>query len=408
MNKEKIRKYFYGSLAAFFVLGACIILIFLLMNKEQIQTGFQTLNTILTPIIYGAILAYLLAPIYNRTRCLAEKKLPIKWKKLSSTIATLVSFFVLSLILISLFYLLIPQLIESVMGIIEALPSNVDKLQIWLETLLQDNPQWEDMIMQYYEQAVEYLENWLTRVLVPNITGIIGGLSVGVINVLVLVKNIFIGLVVMVYLLNMKDKLLVQAKMIIYSAFSLPVANKLIKEGRFIHQVFGGFIIGKLIDSLIIGILSFFCLSIMNMPYTVLMSAIIGVTNIIPFFGPFIGAVPCVILVLLVNPIQCVYFVIYILLLQQFDGNILGPKILGDSTGLPSFWVLFSILLFSGIFGFVGMIIGVPTFAVMYSLIKELVEYLLKKKKLSPNSSEYEDLSHIEEEGNTYIHIERD
>lgn len=408
MNREKIRKYLYGSLAAFFVLGACIILIFLLMNKEQIQTGFQTLNTILTPIIYGAILAYLLAPIYNRTRCLAEKKLPIKWKKLSSTIATLVSFFVLSLILISLFYLLIPQLIESVMGIIEALPSNVDKLQIWLETLLQDNPQWEDMIMQYYEQAVEYLENWLTRVLVPNITGIIGGLSVGVINVLVLVKNIFIGLVVMVYLLNMKDKLLVQAKMIIYSAFSLPVANKLIKEGRFIHQVFGGFIIGKLIDSLIIGILSFFCLSIMNMPYTVLMSAIIGVTNIIPFFGPFIGAVPCVILVLLVNPIQCVYFVIYILLLQQFDGNILGPKILGDSTGLPSFWVLFSILLFSGIFGFVGMIIGVPTFAVMYSLIKELVEYLLKKKKLSPNSSEYEDLSHIEEEGNTYIHIERD
>lgn len=408
MNREKIRKYLYGSLAAFFVLGACIILIFLLMNKEQIQTGFQTLNTILTPIIYGAILAYLLAPIYNRTRCLAEKKLPIKWKKLSSTIATLVSFFVLSLILISLFYLLIPQLIESVMGIIEALPSNVDKLQIWLEALLQDNPQWEDMIMQYYEQAVEYLENWLTRVLVPNITGIIGGLSVGVINVLVLVKNIFIGLVVMVYLLNMKDKLLVQAKMIIYSAFSLPVANKLIKEGRFIHQVFGGFIIGKLIDSLIIGILSFFCLSIMNMPYTVLMSAIIGVTNIIPFFGPFIGAVPCVILVLLVNPIQCVYFVIYILLLQQFDGNILGPKILGDSTGLPSFWVLFSILLFSGIFGFVGMIIGVPTFAVMYSLIKELVEYLLKKKKLSPNSSEYEDLSHIEEEGNTYIHIERD
>lgn len=408
MNKEKIRKYFYGSLAAFFVLGACIILIFLLMNKEQIQTGFQTLNTILTPIIYGAILAYLLAPIYNRTRYLAEKKLPIKWKKLSSTIATLVSFFVLSLILISLFYLLIPQLIESVMGIIEALPSNVDKLQIWLETLLQDNPQWEDMIMQYYEQAVEYLENWLTRVLVPNITGIIGGLSVGVINVLVLVKNIFIGLVVMVYLLNMKDKLLVQAKMIIYSAFSLPVANKLIKEGRFIHQVFGGFIIGKLIDSLIIGILSFFCLSLMNMPYTVLMSAIIGVTNIIPFFGPFIGAVPCAILVLLVNPIQCVYFVIYILLLQQFDGNILGPKILGDSTGLPSFWVLFSILLFSGIFGFVGMIIGVPTFAVMYSLIKELVEYLLKKKKLSPNSSEYEDLSHIEEEGNTYIHIERD
>lgn len=408
MNREKIRKYLYGSLAAFFVLGACIILIFLLMNKEQIQTGFQTLNTILTPIIYGAILAYLLAPIYNRTRCLAEKKLPIKWKKLSSTIATLVSFFVLSLILISLFYLLSPQLIESVMGIIEALPSNVDKLQIWLEALLQDNPQWEDMIMQYYEQAVEYLENWLNRVLVPNITGIIGGLSVGVINVLVLVKNIFIGLVVMVYLLNMKDKLLVQAKMIIYSAFSLPVANKLIKEGRFIHQVFGGFIIGKLIDSLIIGILSFFCLSIMNMPYTVLMSAIIGVTNIIPFFGPFIGAVPCVILVLLVNPIQCVYFVIYILLLQQFDGNILGPKILGDSTGLPSFWVLFSILLFSGIFGFVGMIIGVPTFAVMYSLIKELVEYLLKKKKLSPNSSEYEDLSHIEEEGNTYIHIERD
>lgn len=177
----------------------------------------------------------------------------------------------------------------------------------------------------------------------------------------------------------------------------------MIEEVRYVHKIFGGFIIGKLLDSLIIGILCYVLLSFMNMPYVLLVSVIVGVTNVVPFFGPFIGAVPSAFLILLASPIKCLYFIIFILLLQQFDGNILGPKILGDSTGLSSFWVLFSILLFGGVFGFVGMIIGVPTFAVFYKLMKELISWLLKRKNLSAQPGKYENLDHIDEEQKTYI-----
>ena len=194
--------------------------------------------------------------------------------------------------------------------------------------------------------------------------------------------------------------------MIIYGAFPLKIANKVIEECRFVHHVFGGFIIGKLLDSLIIGILCFILLTIMKMPYVLLVSVIVGVTNISPFFGPFIGAIPSAFLILLVSPRQCLYFIGLILLLQQFDGNILGPKILGDSTGVSSFWVLFSILLFGGLFGFVGMIIGVPTFAVFYRLTTELVTYLLGKKELSADISSYERLDYIDNEKKTYIRKE--
>ena len=184
---------------------------------------------------------------------------------------------------------------------------------------------------------------------------------------------------------------------------NLKWANNVIEELRFVNQMFGGFIIGKLVDSLIIGIICFIGTSLMKMPFTLLISVIIGVTNIIPFFGPFIGAIPTGFLVLLVSPVKCIYFLIFILLLQQFDGNILGPKILGDSTGLSSFWVLFSILLFGGLFGFVGMIIAVPAFAVIYDLIARAVHFSLKNKKLSMATEDYKDLDHIDEKDGRFI-----
>ena len=228
-------------------------------------------------------------------------------------------------------------------------------------------------------------------------------MSSGVVLVVRAVFDILIGLIVMVYLLNMKEKLLAQAKMIIYWVFPLKIANKVIEEGRYVHQVFGGFIIGKLLDSLIIGLICFVLLGFANMPYVLLVSVIVGVTNVIPFFGPFIGAIPSAFLILLSDPMKCLYFLIFVLLLQQFDGNILGPKILGDSTGLSSFWVLFSILLFGGLMGFVGMIIGVPTFAVMYRLVTEFTTWRLGKKALSGNLNEYDRLNYIDETEQTYI-----
>ena len=158
---------------------------------------------------------------------------------------------------------------------------------------------------------------------------------------------------------------------------------------RYAHKMFSGFIGGKLIDSFIIFLICCVALPLMNMPYAMLISVIIGVTNVIPFFGPFIGAIPSFVIVLIDDPIQSIYFLIYVLVLQQFDGNILGPKILGDSTGLSSFWVLFSILLFGGLFGFIGMLLGVPVFAILYRLITDLVSRSLSQKHLPVQSSEY-------------------
>lgn len=370
------------------------------------------LKDILAPIIYGAVFAYLMTPIYNRVQGAViqqggRMKLSKKTsEKLGAFAATIVSLVVLIAVVTGLISMLIPQLLTSIRGIIEALPSNIANLELWLEQIFVSNPEMEASVMAYYDMAVGYVQNWLTNDLIPNMYNIISGVSSGLFSIVNTVMDVFIGLIVMVYLLNMKTKLQTQAKMIIYGAFPLKIANKVIEECRFVHYVFGGFIIGKLLDSLIIGILCFILLTIMKMPYVLLVSVIVGVTNIIPFFGPFIGAIPSAFLILLVSPRQCLYFIGLILLLQQFDGNILGPKILGDSTGVSSFWVLFSILLFGGLFGFVGMIIGVPTFAVFYRLTTELVTYLLGKKELSADISSYERLDYIDNEKKTYIRKE--
>ena len=201
----------------------------------------------------------------------------------------------------------------------------------------------------------------------------------------------------MVYFLNIKDTLSAQSKKIVYSLLKVKAANRLVSEVRFAHSVFGGFITGKLLDSLIIGIMCFFALQFLKMPYVLLVSVIIGVTNVIPVFGPFIGAVPSAFLILLVSPMKCLYFLIFILVLQQFDGNILGPKILGDS-----------ILLFGGLFGFGGMIIAVPLFAVIYRLTAAYVSGALKKKNLSARTEDYLSLDYIDEENKHYVDRERE
>ncbi|MDD3252126.1 MAG: AI-2E family transporter [Lachnospiraceae bacterium] len=409
MKNEKYRRYIYWGVTAFVVLAFLVAFVFLLINWARVRRGVDILLGILAPITWGAVFAYLLTPIYNRVRTfvmgLTEKLIQTERtrKKLGGLFATVMSLVVLLAVVTGLISMLIPQLISSVLGLIEGFPAGINNLERWLERVFADNPAVEAQVMQHYGAASDYIQNWLSNQVIPNTYSILTGLSSGVFSVLSAVKDILIGLIVMVYLLNMKEKLVTQAKMIAYGVLPLLAANKVIEEARYVHKVFGGFIIGKLLDSLIIGLLSFVLLSVMKMPYVLLISVIIGVTNVIPFFGPFIGAIPSAFFILLVSPMKCLLFIGFIFLLQQVDGNIIGPKILGDSTGLSSFWVLFSILLFGGLFGFVGMIIGVPTFAVLYRLTTELVTYLLRKKELSGNIEQYERLNHIEESHKTYI-----
>ncbi len=411
MNHDKYRKYIYWGMTAFLVLAASVAFVFVLIKWERVAGIIGILTEILAPIIYGAVLAYLLAPIYNRVYEAVYGRTE-KWvssdharEKIGGFAGTAASLLVLVAIVTGLISMLIPQLIQSVRGIIEAFPTSISNLEIWLEQQLVDNPQLEQTVIEYYNVLVQGIQNWMANEFLPNVDQfyqVLRNVSSGVVMVLNVVLDVLIGLIVMVYLLNMKSRMVTQVKMIIYGVFPLKIANKVLEECRYVHHVFGGFIIGKLLDSLIIGIMSFVLLSLMNMPYVLVVSVIIGVTNVIPFFGPFIGAIPSAFLILLASPMKCLYFVIFIFLLQQFDGNILGPKILGDSTGLSSFWVLFSILVFGGVFGFVGMIIGVPTFAVFYKLVRELVTYLLKKKRLSADIGEYENLDYIDEKQRNY------
>ena len=306
-------------------------------------------------------------------------------------------------IVVGLCWMLLPQIYTSILGLQESFSENINNLSIWLQKQLADNEALEQMVVPVYEQVTDKLETWLYDTLVPNMSMVINILSTGLLGVVTVLKNSLIGLIVMVYFLNIKDTLSAQSKKIVYSLFPLKQANRIIEEVRFTHSVFGGFITGKLLDSLIIGVICFFCMRLLRMPYVLLVSVIIGVTNVIPFFGPFIGAIPSAFLILLVSPMKCLYFLLFVLVLQQFDGNILGPKILGESTGLPSFWVLFSILLFGGLLGFVGMVIAVPTFAVFYHLTSEYVNRCLEKKALSQSTDDYRDLDYIDEAGNEYI-----
>ncbi len=409
MKNDKYRTYIYWGVTALTVLLLLVAAVFVVMRWSLVAALGAKIANILAPVIYGAVFAYLLNPVYNRVQAavmkMTEKIITQEEgrKRLGGFLGTLASLFLLVAVVVGLISMLIPQLINSISGVMETLPASINNLEIWLEKVLADNPDLEQQVMQHYGAAADYLQNWLTNVVVPNIYRIIGSVSSGVVLVVRAVFDILIGLIVMVYLLNMKEKLLAQAKMIIYGLFPLKIANKVIEEGRYVHQVFGGFIIGKLLDSLIIGLICFVLLGFANMPYVLLVSVIVGVTNVIPFFGPFIGAIPSAFLILLSDPMKCLYFLIFILLLQQFDGNILGPKILGDSTGLSSFWVLFSILLFGGLMGFVGMIIAVPTFAVIYRLVTEYTTWKLGKKALSGSLDSYDRLDYIDETEQTYM-----
>ena len=245
------------------------------------------------------------------------------------------------------------------------------------------------------------LEFWLNNTLFPKLSTILMSVSLSVINVLGFLWDFILGFILSIYILHSKDVFAEQAKKISYGLFSTETANGLLQDVRFVHKTFTGFITGKVIDSFIIGVLCFIGTSILGTPYAALVSVIIGVTNVIPFFGPFLGAIPCSVLIFVVAPMQplhTVYFVIFILLLQQFDGNILGPKILGDSTGLGSFWVIFAITIFGGLFGVPGMIIGVPTFAVIFAMIRRYINKRLTQKGLSVDRADYSNMECVDED----------
>ena len=409
MKDDSFRKYLFISLAGAVGIILCIVFFFALFRFKQVMEGIRTLESILMPFIYGAVIAYLLTPVCNfveiRLNALLTGRMKVNEQKaarfsaaIGIGLSLLFGFFIVYLLLA----MVLPQVFESVRGIVQVLPGNVVKWSDWIQQKLADDEVLANYAEQFINAAYQNMQVWLNTKFLPDMQVIVSGVSAGLISALAAVKNIVIGIFAAAYLMGNRKKFAAQGKKLIYSFAKVPVANGILDEIHYINRVFGGFIDGKLLDSLIMGIL---CFVIINMPYTMLISVIVGVTNIIPFFGPFIGAIPSALIILTDSPVKCVYFLILILVLQQFDGNFLGPKILGDSTGLSSFWVLFSILLFGGLMGFVGMVIGVPTFAVIYDLIKKYSNWMLRKKKLATDTSVYEELSSIEPDGEGYRYI---
>lgn len=407
-------RYLHWGITAFLVIAASMLFYYGIFHMKTLIIGIKTFLGIMAPIIYGVILAYILSPLIN----LLEQKLIYpqldkknvhlqkKGQRAVRWVCVLFSMFLFWVIIYTLVMMVLPQLIKSIMNIIYSFPYYVKVVEKWLNSFVEYgwdlNGETLDMINQYSAQAQEYL----TTNILPQMQNMLKNVSNGIFDILIFMKNFLIGAIVALYVLADKEKFVAKSKMVAYAVFPSKWANFMIHSMRFTHKTFGGFIYGKLVDSAIIGVLCYIGTLLLDMPFAVLVSVIVGVTNIIPFFGPYIGAVPCIFLILVVDPLKGLYFAIFILLLQQFDGNILGPKILGDSTGLDSFWVLFSILLFGGVLGFVGMIIGVPTFAVIYRLIREFVTYMLGKRELSADIKDYENLDYIDGEKKAFINKE--
>lgn len=400
MKREK-KKYLAWGLTAF--LTGCALLIFYDVfyrdNSGTVQAIFAKLFSVLTPVLYGLGMAYLLAPIVNflerailRLRDKLERKrgrairIHKGWLRAASIFLTWAVVLVLVYLLLSM---LVPQLVDSITTLVNNLESYYTTIYDWVTGLLSDNPELTDLFNRYYNETIQ----WLTTKLLPGlqtaVTNFTGSLVTGVWSVVIFTKNFLIGIIVSVYLLAAKEKSAARCCKLLYGVLPEEQAKFAMRGFRRMDHIFSGFVRGKLLDSLIIGILCFIGCSILKLPYTPLVSVVVGVTNVIPFFGPFLGAIPCALLILLVSPLKCLYFVIFIFLLQQLDGNVIGPRILGDAVGLPSFWILVSITVFGAVFGFAGMLLGVPVFAVIYMLVRETVERRLEEKGAPVSTSYY-------------------
>ena len=397
-----IRPYLAIGLTVILIVVVCIAIFFVVLRFDGLFSGFQKILQSLQAILVGVIVAYLLNPImkwferflYKRSRQKSKELTRKQCQKIrAASVAFAMAIFLA--IIVVLIWLIIPRLVVCIEDIVTSMGEKVQNLTKWVDRLTKQNSAISGKLDTFIADASVYLEDWLRKNVLQQ-SDFISSITTGVYNVVRAIFNVIIGFIVAVYVLMTKEKFIGQLKKIIYAIFRPRYGNVVMEVIRKADDVFGGFFIGKIIDSLIIGCICFVGLAILRMPYVALVSVIVGVTNIIPFFGPYIGAIPSVILIFLVDPMKGLYFIIFIIVLQQVDGNVIGPKILGNTTGLSPFWVIFAILLFGGSFGVIGMLFGVPIFAVLYYIIKRVVEHVLKKRRLPEGTDEYIELDTVD------------
>ncbi len=385
MKNIQFKKYLYIGLTIFISLGASILLYFILDRMSELGEVISVIYEAAKPLVYGAVIAYVLYPVciyFERIFRKVFKK--VKNRKVANKLTRAISIFLSFIfgigVITIVLYMVIPQLYDSIARIVESAPAYIEKIYIFVDNQLADNDELRetvtDAISKYTKDITTILTNWSGQI--GNVVKSIGD---GVLSVFVVTKNIFIGIIVAVYLLADRHQFKAGLKRFIELVFKKNTAISVKDEIKYANHIVLNFISGRIVDSTIIGILCYILMIILQLPFPLLIAVLVGVTNVIPFFGPFLGAIPSALLILIEDPIKCIIFVVMIIILQQIDGNIIGPRVVGESIGLSSFWVLFSILLFSGLFGITGMIIGVPVFAIIYDIIKKVIVKSEEKKK---------------------------
>ena len=414
-KKRRIDSKYWKIGLVVFVVVVCSILFYFLFFKDHTLFGFlSSIWENILPFVWGAVLAYLLKPICN----IFEKWFHSAFKKMKNRhhahklerkLAVAATILVFLLLLYVLFAAIIPQVIDSAKTLISNFPGYAESFFSWLEKVTEGR-EFQANIKDLHADVsalfsdttesslVGKMTNWLYTYIEGNYNQLMTNITSSIVSVVTVFKNILVAFMACIYILALRRKLGAQGVLLVHSIFPEKAAKKVMEEIHYIDKMFSGFINGKILDSIIIGILCYIVLRIFNVPYPLLVSVVVGVTNIIPFFGPFLGAIPCAFIILIVSPVKCLTFIIIILVLQQLDGNVIGPKIIGENTGVSSFWVLFAIVVFGGLWGFVGMIVGVPVFAVIYDLIRQLVQYGLSKKNKSDMYEVYAEKERAEEQ----------
>ena len=399
-----------------FVLCVCLMLAYyVIFDGKTLAKNILGVIDSLSGVIIGVVLAYILIPFMEgiEHRILipiyklrgidvslsetADKKKRSQMRKIS----VLITMLVFAWLVYGLFRTIIPQIISSIREIANNLPVYIKNIDEYSNLFLANNPDLQQFIDSQLDSYYETLSVYLTKKLLPllpnNVNTIFKVASKSFISAISTLIDLIVGFIVAIYVLNSKERFTTKGKKMAYAFFREEFANELISGFRFVNYTFEGFIGGKLLDSFIIGVISYIGCLALGIPYPVLIAVIVGVTNIIPFFGPYIGGILGALILVMINPVKALVFLIFVIVLQQIDGNILGPTILGNSTGLSSFWVIFSITLFGGLWGIVGLLVGVPIFAVFYALVSRITNILLIKKGLSPDTNKYLDLAYVED-----------
>lgn len=378
------KQYLRIGITIFASLAAVVAVYFLILRYEGLKAYLDMISLALQPVMVGIVIAYVLCPV---AKFLERQCRRVKWLTRAARLISVLLTLVAAVGVLGLFCaLILPQVAESIGSLVVDLPRLLEVQLTRLGDYLESDSEAADTVMQMITSVETFLMTWIKE----NLFSAMSNVAVSVVSIGSAIVNLVVSIVVTVYLLLDRERYLAQCKKLFYAVSRNKRFNRAVME--VLHQadqIFSGFISGKLLDSLIVGIICFVCLTVLKMPYALLVSVIVGVTNIIPMFGPFIGAIPSAFLILLVSPAKCIVFIIFIIILQQLDGNIIGPRILGNSTGLSALYVTVAMLLFGKLMGFLGMIIGVPLFATLYYIVKRLAEYSLKRQGLPVETAGY-------------------